>query len=56
MCNGPDSGIKLSIKRYSLRLMSKGLDIIQSELGDKAGVIGACLQARDAFLSDARRG
>lgn len=48
--------LQLSIKRYSLRLMSKGLDIIQSELGDKAGVIGACLQARDAFLSDARRG
>lgn len=42
--------LQLSIKRYSLRLMSKGLDIIQSELGDKAGVTGACLLARDTYF------
>lgn len=43
--------LQLSIKRYSLRLMSKGLDIVQSALGEKAGVTGACLLARDAFLA-----
>lgn len=44
--------LQLSIKRYSLRLMSKGLDIIQSELGEKAGVTGACLLARDTYIDN----
>lgn len=45
--------LQLSIKRYSLKLMSKGLDIIPSGLGDKAGVIGACLIARDSYIDEA---
>lgn len=44
--------LQLSIKRYSLRLMSKGLDIVQSALGEKAGVTGACLLARDYYISN----
>lgn len=42
--------LQLSIKRYSLRLMSKGLDVVQSVLGENAGVIGACLFARDSYI------
>lgn len=42
--------LQLSIKRYSLRLMSKGLDVVQSVLGEKAGVTGACLLARDSYI------
>lgn len=43
--------LQLSIKRYSLRLMSQGMDIVLSGLGEKAGITGACLLARNDYLS-----
>lgn len=37
---------ELAIRKYSLRLMSQNVQISTSTLGDKGGVIGACLLAR----------
>ena len=42
--------IKLAVRRYALRLMSKNMVIKASELGVKAGVCGACLLARDHYF------
>ena len=42
--------IKLAVQRYTLRLMSRGMKIIASELGEEAGVLGACLRAREDYL------
>lgn len=40
-----------SIRKYSLRLMSNDIQVKTSRLGDKSGVIGACILARNrAFL------
>lgn len=38
--------IEVTIYRYSLRLMSQNVPIVYSELGEDAGIIGACLVAR----------
>lgn len=40
-----------SIRKYSLRLMSNDIQVKTSRLGDKSGVIGACILARNrSFL------
>jgi transcriptional regulator of PTS gene len=42
--------IRSSVKKYSLNLVSKDTTIKLSKLGDKAGVIGACLLSRSKML------
>ena len=42
--------IKSAIKKYSLNLVSKDTTIKLSKLGDKAGVVGACMLARSKML------
>lgn len=42
--------IKSAIKKYSLNLVSKDTAIKLSKLGDKAGVVGACMLARSKML------
>jgi glucokinase-like ROK family protein len=42
--------IKSAIKKYSLNLVSKDTSIKLSKLGDKAGVVGACMLARSKML------
>ena len=42
--------IKSAVKKYSLNLVSKDTTIKLSKLGDKAGVIGACMLARSKML------
>lgn len=44
------SPLKLSVRRYSLRLISQNVSINTSALGEKSGCIGACLKARDEML------
>lgn len=41
--------IKLAIRQYSLKLVSKDLPIVSSNLGTEAGVRGACLIARARY-------
>lgn len=40
-----------SVRRYTLKLMYKDTKIIPSELGERAGVVGACLEAREKYIS-----
>lgn len=42
--------VKSAIKKYSLNLISNDTSIKISKLGEKAGVIGACMLARDKML------
>lgn len=42
--------IKLAVQRYTLKLMSKNMVIKLSDLGQNAGVRGACLLARDDYF------
>lgn len=42
--------IRSTVKKYSLNLVSKDTTIKSGKLGDKAGVIGACLLARSKIL------
>jgi len=42
--------IRSTVKKYSLNLVSKDTTIKFGKLGDKAGVIGACLLARSKIL------
>ena len=42
--------IKSAVKKYSLNLVSKDTSIKLSKLGEKAGVIGACMLARSKML------
>ncbi|MGL5894491.1 MAG: ROK family protein, partial [Bacteroidales bacterium] len=42
--------IKSAVKKYSLNLVSKDTQIKLSKLGDKSGMIGACLIARNRIL------
>lgn len=44
--------VVLSIRQYSLKLMSKNLVVKTSAYGDNAGLIGACMIARDKVLTD----
>ncbi len=44
-----------SIRKFSLRLMSNGIQVRTSKLGDKSGVTGACILARNrSFLEQYR--
>lgn len=40
----------VSIMQNSLMLMGRGVSIRQSELGDDAGIVGACLLARNKYI------
>jgi len=42
--------LRSAIKKYSLNLVSKDTDIKLSKLGDKTGLIGACLLARSKII------
>lgn len=42
--------IKSAVKKYSLNLVNKDTIIKRSKLGDKSGMIGACLIARNRIL------
>lgn len=42
--------IRSAVKKYSLNLVSKDTTIKLSKLGDKAGVVGACMLARSKML------
>lgn len=42
--------IRSTVKKYSLNLVSKDTSIKLSKLGDKAGVVGACMLARSKML------
>lgn len=42
--------IRSAVKKYSLNLVSKDSSIKLSKLGDKAGVVGACMLARSKML------
>jgi predicted NBD/HSP70 family sugar kinase len=43
--------VKSAINKYSLSLVNSDTQLRISRLGEKAGVIGACLIARDKVLS-----
>ena len=40
----------LAIKQHSLKLISSNVPVVSSVLGNRAGLVGACLLARDRFL------
>lgn len=42
--------IKSAIRKYSLNLVNQDTDLILSKLGDKAGLVGACLLSRSKLL------
>jgi Transcriptional regulator/sugar kinase len=42
--------IRSTVKKYSLNLVSKDTSIKLSKLGDKSGVVGACMLARSKML------
>ncbi len=42
--------IKSSMKKFSLNLVNQDTDLVISKLGDKAGLIGACLLSRSKML------
>lgn len=42
--------MRSSVKKYSLNLVSNDTRIVASKLGDRAGVVGACLLARSKTL------
>ncbi|MCK9347207.1 MAG: ROK family protein [Bacteroidales bacterium] len=39
--------VKGAVKKHSLNIMSKDTHIVLSKIKEKAGVMGACLTARD---------
>ena len=43
--------VNMGIKKYSLNIMNEDSQIVTSELKDQAGVIGACLIARQKLLT-----
>ena len=44
--------IRSWVKRYSLNLVNEDTKIVLSKLGDQAGLIGACLIARNRAFED----
>lgn len=44
--------IKSAINKYSLSLVNNDTDVRISKMGEKAGIIGACLLVRNKFLSN----
>lgn len=45
------SPIESSIRKYSLKIISKGVSVVPSALGIESGVIGGCLLARNRYLT-----
>ena len=43
--------IKMAVNRYALKLICRNVEIVKASLGPDAGVTGACLLAREAFIS-----
>lgn len=43
--------IKMTVNRYALKLICRNVEIVKAALGSDSGVTGACLLARDAFIS-----
>ena len=44
--------VTLAIHKYSLRLMNQHLSILPSRLGQRAGIVGACMLARKRLVWD----
>lgn len=44
--------IEASVRRYSLKLMSKGVPITPAILGENAGALGGCLMARRKSIKE----
>lgn len=44
--------LKISINKYALKIMSRGVEILTSRLRDKAGITGACMLARQHAFKD----
>lgn len=44
--------LKSAVRKYSLNLVNKDTQIVQSKLKDSAGVIGACLLARAGLFNN----
>ncbi len=44
--------IKMSINKHALTLVSRDTEIVMSQLNIKAGILGACLGARDKILNN----
>ena len=44
--------VKMSIKKYSLKLIHRNLVVVNSSNPDRIGVTGACLIAREKFVQD----
>ena len=42
--------IKTAVRKYSLNLVNKDSVIITSKLKDKAGIVGACILARNRMF------
>lgn len=38
--------IQTVVRTYSLNLVNRDTEIVMADLGDRAGLIGACMQAR----------
>ena len=44
--------LSASVRKYSLKLLSRDVSIMTSKLGDNAGIIGACFVARSRVFMD----
>ena len=44
--------VRMSIKKYSLKLIHRNLVVVNSSNPDRIGVTGACLIAREKFVQD----
>ena len=44
--------LNISINKYALKIMSRGVEILTSRLRDKAGITGACMLARQHAFKD----
>ena len=44
--------IRDAIRKYSLRLISKDLQVVSSVLGDNSGVLGTCMVARNRIFAE----
>lgn len=43
--------IKMTVNRYALKLICRNVEIVKAALGPDSGVTGACLLARESFIS-----
>ena len=44
--------VKSAVRKYSLNLVNKDTTIINSQLKDKAGIVGACMLARSRMFEN----